>query len=103
MIRRPPRSTLFPYTTLFRSEEDTEGSPAGTAHDVAEKEEPHPSARQVARAGLPDDGHLDLSGIGHLLLDLARHVARQQGRLIVRHGARVDENADLAARLAGEG
>src|SRR2546430_10499110 len=23
MIRRPPRSTLFPYTTLFRSEADT--------------------------------------------------------------------------------
>src|SRR5260370_1501822 len=23
MIRRPPRSTLFPYTTLFRSEECT--------------------------------------------------------------------------------
>src|SRR5256885_5154322 len=23
MIRRPPRSTLFPYTTLFRSEPDT--------------------------------------------------------------------------------
>src|SRR5437879_9683448 len=23
MIRRPPRSTLFPYTTLFRSEEAT--------------------------------------------------------------------------------
>src|SRR5690348_17820919 len=22
MTRRPPRSTLFPYTTLFRSEED---------------------------------------------------------------------------------
>src|SRR5256885_11167904 len=22
MIRRPPRSTLFPYTTLFRSNED---------------------------------------------------------------------------------
>src|SRR5437588_2228425 len=24
MIRRPPRSTLFPYTTLFRSEEQPE-------------------------------------------------------------------------------
>src|SRR2546427_6736237 len=24
MIRRPPRSTLFPYTTLFRSGEDAE-------------------------------------------------------------------------------
>src|SRR3712207_8232835 len=23
MIRRPPRSTLFPYTTLFRSAEET--------------------------------------------------------------------------------
>src|SRR2546422_4301721 len=25
MIRRPPRSTLFPYTTLFRSEAGTAG------------------------------------------------------------------------------
>src|SRR5436190_7634801 len=25
MIRRPPRSTLFPYTTLFRSPADAEG------------------------------------------------------------------------------
>src|SRR3712207_7848386 len=28
MIRRPPRSTLFPYTTLFRSEDEIE--PGGT-------------------------------------------------------------------------
>src|SRR3712207_7219608 len=27
MIRRPPRSTLFPYTTLFRSPFDREGQP----------------------------------------------------------------------------
>src|SRR3712207_7615440 len=29
MIRRPPRSTLFPYTTLFRSvaDDDDEGGP----------------------------------------------------------------------------
>src|SRR2546427_4728244 len=26
MIRRPPRSTLFPYTTLFRSHYDAYGS-----------------------------------------------------------------------------
>src|SRR2546426_7431117 len=26
MIRRPPRSTLFPYTTLFRSEKNAESS-----------------------------------------------------------------------------
>src|SRR3712207_7488243 len=28
MIRRPPRSTLFPYTTLFRSEFDYSGTQA---------------------------------------------------------------------------
>src|SRR3712207_8659547 len=28
MIRRPPRSTLFPYTTLFRSANTGIGSPA---------------------------------------------------------------------------
>src|SRR3712207_8193971 len=31
MIRRPPRSTLFPYTTLFRSGVDIEGVEV-TAH-----------------------------------------------------------------------
>src|SRR3712207_6899901 len=32
MIRRPPRSTLFPYTTLFRSETGR-ATPAGEARD----------------------------------------------------------------------
>src|SRR2546422_4759956 len=27
MIRRPPRSTLFPYTTLFRSQRQTGAAP----------------------------------------------------------------------------
>src|SRR5688572_32737767 len=38
MIRRPPRSTLFPYTTLFRSLEDPlqvrVGPHAPRGHDV---------------------------------------------------------------------
>src|SRR5256885_7510991 len=29
MIRRPPRSTLFPYTTLFRSHRDLVGAHGG--------------------------------------------------------------------------
>src|SRR2546429_7295460 len=29
MIRRPPRSTLFPYTTLFRSDADEEKQKRG--------------------------------------------------------------------------
>src|SRR2546430_9766839 len=32
MIRRPPRSTLFPYTTLFRSDPHEEGCERGDPH-----------------------------------------------------------------------
>src|SRR2546422_7015155 len=35
MIRRPPRSTLFPYTTLFRSMDDATGEAEGTGLRVA--------------------------------------------------------------------
>src|SRR5256885_9150957 len=38
MIRRPPRSTLFPYTTLFRSPQDHEPRPA-LAEDRADGSE----------------------------------------------------------------
>src|SRR3712207_6848255 len=34
MIRRPPRSTLFPYTTLFRSAVGADPGAAGLAVDV---------------------------------------------------------------------
>src|SRR3712207_8729456 len=48
MIRRPPRSTLFPYTTLFRS------VPIGGA-----------TARQATRGGaLPDPERRELPGSG---------------------------------------
>src|SRR2546422_6447181 len=36
MIRRPPRSTLFPYTTLFRSVENAPGiGGGGVAREIA--------------------------------------------------------------------
>src|SRR3712207_8534409 len=38
MIRRPPRSTLFPYTTLFRSDARMSGTSYGTCvlHEATE-------------------------------------------------------------------
>src|SRR5256885_12493538 len=33
MIRRPPRSTLFPYTTLFRSHEAAQRAQEELAHE----------------------------------------------------------------------
>src|SRR3989441_699057 len=53
MIRRPPRSTLFPYTTLFRSNNATcalPGTPAGSALVSGDGTYPS-SAAPVVRAG----------------------------------------------------
>src|SRR3712207_8340928 len=47
MIRRPPRSTLFPYTTLFRSA--SPDSPGGQPPEVREAMEL--AAEQARRAG----------------------------------------------------
>src|SRR3712207_8937815 len=39
MIRRPPRSTLFPYTTLFRSTEEEFKEKENTLKDLLKKKE----------------------------------------------------------------
>src|SRR2546430_16643702 len=57
MIRRPPRSTLFPYTTLFRSARGARGSPPGPggAPAAAERHRGHlgRSQRWISGPGLP--------------------------------------------------
>src|SRR5262245_65046943 len=49
MIRRPPRSTLFPYTTLFRSAVVPELRRAHRAHRRARRQE-----RRVPARGRPE-------------------------------------------------
>src|SRR5256885_6365674 len=48
MIRRPPRSTLFPYTTLFRSRGEV-----GGAHDRIERALPERGAQARRPAAAP--------------------------------------------------
>src|SRR3712207_7527754 len=48
MIRQPPRSTLFPYTTLFRSERGDEGGVRASRRRVA-----HLARRARARGVWP--------------------------------------------------
>src|SRR5438034_11168066 len=58
MIRRPPRSTLFPYTTLFRSAEAAEAERARIALETAvreqEEEKAVPSLEERAAALFKD-------------------------------------------------
>src|SRR2546426_12104689 len=57
MIRRPPRSTLFPYTTLFRSQQDLLDVIVGQAlllGQLARRDRPLPRAlREVHRDDQP--------------------------------------------------
>src|SRR3712207_8182688 len=69
MIRRPPRSTLFPYTTLFRS-------------------------LQVARHRGIDAG---LVGVRHLLDAL--HVALREGARSEEHTSELQSRQYLVCRL----
>src|SRR2546430_8873296 len=69
MIRRPPRSTLFPYTTLFRSEcdvaaEDNDGEPG--RDDVLDGQRDH------------RDGHEGL--IGHWVDRSEEHTSELQSQ-----------------------
>src|SRR2546422_5324734 len=76
MIRRPPRSTLFPYTTLFRSTEQTTGG------------------RTLIRAEVPE------IEIGRYAIDL-----RSMSHGTARHGPQVDgvrseeHTSELQSRL----
>src|SRR3712207_3220037 len=63
MIRRPPRSTLFPYTTLFRSRADRvarDGRGAGRGGDVV------PVDRDAAGTGAQGAVDLRAGGAGQL-------------------------------------
>src|SRR3712207_9067528 len=66
MIRRPPRSTLFPYTTLFRSDQVAVEPPVGAEvparvhrHEGGELDDPGvdpaPGARVPRRHGVDED------------------------------------------------
>src|SRR3712207_7827210 len=54
MIRRPPRSTLFPYTTLFRSDQGISGSAEANADQdsaISQDANPEDGAASGGTAG----------------------------------------------------
>src|SRR2546422_552834 len=76
MIRRPPRSTLFPYTTLFRSLREQRGA----AHEVH-----HRQAEAEVRKAVARDRE-----------------AGRRGRQVDREGGEWGKGAGLGGRRSGE-
>src|SRR5256885_17267850 len=92
MIRRPPRSTLFPYTTLFRSV----GVAGGDGHVPP----------QTERVELIDPGvvaRLGAAGLGHVLqLRAGERIQRPAlGAVRARRRRSVERALALAAIEAG--
>src|SRR5438876_9158290 len=54
MIRRPPRSTLFPYTTLFRSESERSRVSVLVAKRARSERMSHSSSRRRQQSDPPD-------------------------------------------------
>src|SRR5437773_7593698 len=73
MIRRPPSSTLFPYTTLFRSD-----------RRVIRRGAPRPASRAIDRSRLP---------VRH------RHPADRAAARSEEHTSELQSHHDLVCRL----
>src|SRR2546426_4326727 len=84
MIRRPPRSTLFPYTTLFRSSTSTRPRRAATT-TTFERKSCHTSRRgtasHVAECGARSEEHTsELQSPCNLVCRLLLEKKKQQNR-----------------------
>src|SRR5256885_5322703 len=70
MIRRPPRSTLFPYTTLFRSQEARHQGPEAGEDPPKAVAERHPGRADMGREQLRDRKSTRLNS-SHLVISYA--------------------------------
>src|SRR5256885_5073856 len=84
MIRRPPRSTLFPYTTLFRSDPEI-------ARDVAHEIESH--------AGIPSDRIRATVKDGWVTLEGVVDWQYQKGLRSEEHTSELQSPCNLVCRL----
>src|SRR2546428_2308047 len=84
MIRRPPRSTLFPYTTLFRSEN----------RQIHRGEADLREHRAVHEFGEPVDHGLRVNDYVHLPIVHEKQEVRSE-----EHTSELQSRSDLVCRL----
>src|SRR3712207_7585590 len=79
MIRRPPRSTLFPYTTLFRSRVEHRG-PARRCAARPKLDQQGVRAEREGRAGERARGHTEPARHPHGIGRSEEHTSELQSR-----------------------
>src|SRR5256885_7172776 len=75
MIRRPPRSTLFPYTTLFRS-----GLPVHNLNELISMARARPGALTYATPGVGTDRKSTRLNSSHLVISYAVFCLKKKKR-----------------------
>src|SRR3712207_851422 len=109
MIRRPPRSTLFPYTTLFRSvvgrDEARRGRlpPAGRERRLADDGEGEGVAVVAERQRVDRAGRLDARKLAHALDEEAVEVRDLLVRVVAHRGERERGRQGVGSVEAGVG
>src|SRR5690242_20939995 len=93
MTRRPPRSTLFPYTTLFRSAMSKEMLAAGLAAAAAAI-----SASPKARRAIRDAG-LDAADTASQAASNVMASATKLGSRSEEHTSELQSHVNLVCRL----
>src|SRR3712207_7433049 len=89
MIRRPPRSTLFPYTTLFRSQVEADDRPEVAAEGLDAADD-----ARAAAEGHHGDAALGADGEGGA--DLIVRAGREDG--VGRRGRSEEHTSELQSR-----
>src|SRR5687767_15336823 len=93
MIPRPPRSTLFPYTTLFRSGSDPDATLYWLAKMIEAGEDPRFITRRIVICAAEDVGLADPMA---LILAQAAHQAAERSE---EHTSELQSLAYLVCRL----
>src|SRR5256886_4315522 len=100
MIRRPPRSTLFPYTTLFRSLESGGAAPAGLEATLA-AHVTGPAAVSARLAAVSTAESLGDALRVRAGLAAGRSLVTRAGEWVGRDWLRVSRGADQRAGVLG--
>src|SRR3712207_9089036 len=102
MIRRPPRSTLFPYTTLFRSDDDVaaavaaDGTGAGKTVSGAAGEAAEGAVEERGVGG--DDDH-DRTALGWVRVQVGEFATDRDAVRSEEHTSELQSRQYLVCRL----
>src|SRR2546427_7170002 len=98
MIRRPPRSTLFPYTTLFRSPALGAGRAVAGARDCGRRARREPGLVPAARHRVParaqrrsEEHTSELQSQSNLVCRLLLEKKKKKKKMLVLHSGEDDQ------------